>query len=434
MQRAAIVAALLLTTAGCGQSVAPVAVAASAVTAVAAYRYADELAAVDGAVAQARAAIEQGPVVWTQWETLANAQLAAAQLSGDYAGYSRAEQSLAKAFALARNGGPYFSRARFNFTVHRLDRVEADLARAERETNPDPTAILALRADLAFYRGHYDQALVGYRSALDRREDQSNLVRLALWHARMGHSSEAAALLDRADVIYHGDSPHPRAWLALQRGLLELDRGRWDEALAHYQHALRLLPGWWQAAEHVAEIHALKGDTDTALREYTAVIAETNNPEYMDAIAKLLRARGDEPGAQQWIARARKLYNERLATLPEATYGHGLDHFLLFAAPTEALMLARQNYALRPNGDSQIQLADALLHAGAKSEAKRLMRSALASGWNTAKLHAAAARVFASNGQALEADQQRALALALNPSTEQQYGLPTSSVVRVDIP
>ena len=379
-------------------------------------------------------AIAHGPAVWPQWANLAEAQRALAQLTGDYRFYREAEQSLAKAFALAGNGGPYLARARFNVSVHRLDRVQADLDRAAREGDPDVTAIVGLRADLAFYRGRYDEALAGYRAALERREDLPGLVRLALWHARMGHASEAAALLDRADAIYHGDSQHPRAFLALQRGLIELDRGRWDRALAHYQHALRLLPGWWLAAEHVAEIHALQGDTDAALREYAAVIADTNSPEYMDAMASLLRERGDAAGAQGWITRARKLYDERLATLPEATYGHGLDHFLLFATPAEALALARRNHALRPNGDSQIQLADALLQAGAKDEARRIIRSALISGWRTAELHAAAARVFAASGQAAAAARQRALALALNPRAAQQYGLPAGSVASANTP
>ncbi len=387
--------------------------------------YEDERRAAEQAVRDVQAAIALGPVVWPQWANLAEAQRGLAQLTGDYRLYSEAEQSLAKAFALAGSkGGPYLARARFNVGVHRLDRVEADLDRAAAENDPDLTAILALRADLAFYRGHYQEALLGYRRVLERREDLPSLVRLALWHARMGHLSEALALLDRAEAIHHGDSQHPRAFLALQRGLIELDRGRWDLALAHYHHALRLLPGWWQAAEHIAEIHALQGDAETARREYSAVIRDTDRPEFMDALARLERERGDEAAAQGWIAKARKLYDARLATLPEAAYGHGLDHFLQFGTPSEALALARKNHALRPNGESQVPLADALLRAGDVREAETVMRIALASGWQTAKLHAAAARVFAVAGRAGESAQQRALAKALNPRAAQQYGLP----------
>lgn len=388
------------------------------------YTYADERAASERTVAEARAAIERGPVVWPQWQVLAQAQLAQTQLTGDYTGYREAEQSLAQAFALAGNGGPYLARARHNFTVHRLHLVEADLLRAERETDPDHVSILGLRADLAFYRGDYDAALAGYRAALARREDLNGLVRLALFHARMGHGSEAAALLNRADAITPAEALHTHAWLALQQGLLALYSGRWDYALAHYEHALRLLPGWWLAREHVAEIHALQGNADVALREYTDIIRDTGNPEFMDAMSSLLRARGDEAGAHVWITKARALYEQRLATQPEATYGHGLDHFLQFGTPQEALELARKNVALRPYGDSQIKLVDALLHAGETQEALKVIRAVLATDWNTAELHAAAARTFAAAGLAPLAREQAKLAKAMNPHAATQYGLP----------
>jgi tetratricopeptide (TPR) repeat protein len=240
----------------------------------------------------------------------------------------------------------------------------------------------------------------------------------------MGHLSEALALMDRAERIDHGDSPHPRAWLALQRGLLALHRGRWDLALAHYQHALRLLPGWWLAREHVAEIHALQGQTELALQEYAAVIGDTGSPEFMDASARLLRERGDAAAAAPWIARARALYEQRLAQLPEATYGHGLDHYLQFGSPTEALALARRNQALRPNGEASIKLAAALLNAGQPAEALRWLRQTLDSGWRSAELHATAARTAAANGELAEAREQARLAKALNPKSGRQYGLP----------
>ncbi|MES2684354.1 MAG: hypothetical protein V4650_12620 [Pseudomonadota bacterium] len=413
--------------AACQQAPAPATAPPVQATAPPAASYADELRAAEQAVREVQARIARGPVVWPQWANLAEAQRAVAQLTGDYRHYLEAEQSLAQAFALAGQGGPYLARAQFNFSVHRLTLVEPDLARASAESDPDVTAILALRADLAFYRGDYDAALSGYRQVLQRREDLPSLVRLALWHARTGHVSEALALLDRSDAIYHGDSQHPRAFLALQRGLIELDRGRWERALAHYQHALRLLPGWWLAAEHIAEIHALQGEHDAALREYAEVIEQTNSPEFMDAMAGLLRARGDETAARGWITRARKLYEERLATLPEATYGHGLSHFLQFGTPAEALALARKNHALRPYGEAQIQLADALLRSGAVRETETLVRSALSSGWRTAELHATAARAFAAAGQAEDSARQVALAKALNPRAAQQYGLPPDS-------
>ena len=420
-------AALLLAAlqgAACAPS-APPASARAPAAAVASYGYTDELTNARRRLSEAREVIERGPVVWPQWETLATAQLSLAQLSGDYRAYLDAGRSLEQAFAISGEGvGPYFARARYHYTVHRLDRVEADLDRAACESRPDRAAIIGLRADLDFHRGRYEQALAGYREALLRREDLSGLVRLALWHGRMGHPSEALALLDRADRIYHGDSQHPRAWLALQRGLLELDRGQWDLAMAHYQHALRLLPGWWLAREHVAEIHALRGERAEARAEYAAVIAETGNPEFMDAMAGLAAHEGKAEESAQWVARARAAYDERLALLPEATYGHGLDHFLQFGPPEKALELARANHRQRPGGEAQIKLTEALLLNGQPKEAVALIRQALGSGWESAELHVAAARSFAALGRMPEARRQAALAKAGNPHAVTQFGLP----------
>lgn len=403
---------------------APVATAASA----ASWRYADERRAAEQAVASAKAAITQGPVVWPQWQTLAEAELALAKLTGDYRAYIAAEQAIEQAFVLAAargpRQGPFALRARFHFSVHRLDAAEADLAQAARETTADTAAITGLRADLAFARGQHAAALAGFRAALRQREDLSGLARLALWHTRSGHVSEAMALLDRAGVIDHSDSPYPRAWLALQRGLVQLDLGQWDLALAHYHDALRRLPDWWLAREHIAEIHALKREYDQAIALYTAVIAETDHPEFMDALAGVLIERGESAAAQPWIAKARQRYDERLATLPEASYGHGLDHFLQYGSAAEALDLARRNHSLRPNPEAKMALAEALLKADEPKPALPLLRAALASGWNTAALHAMAARVFAANGLVEEAVSEKQQALALNPRAARQYGLP----------
>lgn len=428
MIRPWLAALLLVISTSCSRPDADSKPVAAAPAAPAVWRYADELRAAEQAVASAKAAVTQGPVVWPQWQTLAEAELTLAKLTGDYKAYIAAQQALEQAFALAAASGPrqgpFALRARFNFSVHRLHAVAADLASAEREAAADTAGITGLHADLAFARGQHAAALSGFRLALQQREDVTGLVRLALWHARSGHPSEAMALLDRAGLIYHGDSPYPRAWLALQRGLIQLDLGEWDLALAHYHDALRLLPDWWLAREHMAEIHALKGEHDKAIALYTLVIADTGHPEFMDALAAVLIERGEIAAAQPWITKARQRYDERLAILPEATYGHGLDHFLQHASAAEALALARRNHALRPNPEAKIALAEALLKAHEPKPALPLLREALASGWNTAALHAAAAQVFAANGLVEEAVLQKQLALQLNPRAGRQYRLP----------
>src|SRR3546814_17686395 len=63
-------------------------------------------------------------------------------------------------------------------------------------------------------------------------------------------------------------TPQAAAYIELQRGILDLDRGHWDAALIRFRAAERLFPGHWLIEEPIAEGLALKGDLETAARLY----------------------------------------------------------------------------------------------------------------------------------------------------------------------
>jgi Xaa-Pro aminopeptidase len=97
---------------------------------------------------------------------------------------------------------------------------------------------------------------------------------------------------------------------------------------------------------------------------YADLVARTGNPEFMDALARLLRARGEEARAQAWIAAARRVHEQRLALFPEASWGHALGHFLDFGEPEIAVTLAEMNWRLRPNREAAQLLEAAYARAG----------------------------------------------------------------------
>ena len=78
-------------------------------------------------------------------------------------------------------------------------------------------------------------------------------------------------------------------------------------------------------------------------------------------------------------------------------------------------MLAEANHRTRPNAEAKISLARAYLSAGRQGDASDILGEALATPWNTADLHAAAAEVYAAAGELTAADVARARALAMNP-------------------
>lgn len=384
------VAALLFAATGCGRSTPPAtpkkiegaaAVVSAAAPAVApavaagepaasASTYAAELAAIDAAITAIGARAAKSPGDWLVRERLADRFLERARLSGSYDDYAAAEAALAEAFAIAAPGaGPLMTRARLNFALHRNDRIEADLdAIAKKVTLSDRerAAVIGLRADLALQRGELAAAEEGFAAAAAIERTTTAVSRLALARWRGGDLEGADALY--AEALAGADSPMNAAWTHLMRGLLDLERERLEAALAHYREGEARLSGWWLIDEHVAEALRELGQVEEARARYEEIVARTQNPEFMDALAEIAEERGDAATAARWYTAARAGHERLLARFPEAAAGHALEHFLARGdAPARALELAAMNYSQRPNPEAARLLAEAQAAAGAQA-------------------------------------------------------------------
>ncbi len=318
------------------------------------------LARLDRAI-EARTREADAHASWRRESTLATALLARADLTGDYRDYEAVEAHLARAFELARDGsGPHLVRARFLLRLHRVDEARADLATIATyaAAQPEVEAMrMGLEGDIAMSEGRFDDALATFTELVARDPSAPNLARLA-------HHAAKTGAPDRADGIYVAalslaEDAQTSAWLELQRGLLDLDRDRLDEADAHYDAAAKHFSGWWLVEEHMAEVDAKQGRTAPAIAAYRDLVARTSNPELMDALAEALRPTAPAEAAE-WSARARAEYERRLARFPAATYGHALEHFLAADdGAARSLELARANQRVRPGPDADALLARA---------------------------------------------------------------------------
>ena len=369
--------------------------------------------AIDQEVAARERLISHEPRDWLDLEFVAQSYMKRARLTGDYRDYQRAEDALNRAFQRAPNGsGPLLTRASFNYSVHRLARVEPDLVTIEHwaiVNAEQHAAIDSLRADVAYHAGHYPEALAGYEHELTRGRSVGALVSMAQYRWKTGDFDGASTLLDEAEHTA-GDRDHGSlSWLSLVRGLMELDRGRYDAAIHSFRRGEELHPNDWLLQEHEAEALTLSGRGDLALPIYYDVIRRTDNPEYMTAVAEILMARGDAAAARPWIERARRGHDARVALFPEAAAGHALDHYLRFD-PATAVPLAERNRDARPGGEAQSKLIRAYLRVGRFADARRIAEATLATPWNTAELHAGASLAFEHTGDAARAAQERARA------------------------
>ena len=344
-----------------------------------------------------------------------------ARLTGNYDDYAKAQTLLASLRAKPTTSNSYcIATARLHYTLHRLKQASAALKACPPAAEAGEVA--AIEADIAMYSGRYREAENIYRSLVNQSGLTQQYVRLALIKNRMGSPAEAAALLEAAEKRYYGGLPTMQAWLKLQRGLIALDRGRLDEALALYRLASDALEGWWLIDEHIAEVLLLSGKTKEAKAIYESVVERTGAPEFMDALAAIEMREGNAEKARKLTLSARALYEQRLAAFPEAAAGHALDHFLQDKVDVrKALSLAEKNFDTRPFGESATSLAKALLLSGKPGPAAVLIENQLSKGWDTAEAYWLLGEARRTLGQTVRAELAKREALNRNPHSEKMY-------------
>ncbi len=366
---------------------------------------------------QKRAATE--PTVWSDQADLAELYLARARLTGSFDDYAAAGRAFDAAFKVSPpRGGPNLQRASWNFAVHRLGAIEPDLRVVEHYVIPDDAevaSVIGLRGDVLFYNGRYREALQAYERSAARMPSLGADIRIANYWARMGDEAKANRFLDQAARKITGPQQQLKAYVELRRGMLDLDRGRWDAAQAHFERADDIFPGYWIVQQQLGSVRALKGAPDQAMAIFRRMASADANPEAFDDIAGLYRAQGDFADAQAWAGKAGAAWDQRLALLPDAALGHTLDHLLAFGDPARALEVAKRNYALRPYGDSATGLAWAYMANHRPADALNTIGPTLKSGWYSAEPHIVASEAYALMGQGEQADTERKAALAINP-------------------
>ena len=357
---------------------------------------------------------------WINQESYAHALLGRARLNLSFDDLAAAGVALAKGKAAAIAGsGPMLTDAVYNLTVHKTTPIDADLAVVEHSAVPadpgDLAEAMAMRGDLAFYRGDYDKAIDRYRASARLASSTGTLFRIAQWQKKTGRFDEALASFARAALINDRRTPQFMASAYLQCGIVELERGNWPAAEQWFRQSDRAFPGYWLAEAHLVQMWALRGDMAEAAAGYQRIIAQSPQPDVMDALAALYRAQGNAAASRLWADRSRAIWAKRLQQLPEAAYAHALEHELVLGDPATALMLARKNMAARPYGDSATMLGWALLANNRPAEARDVLDALNRSPWRTAQQYVALSQSYAMLGDSDRSDAARDAALKINP-------------------
>ncbi|MGA3042310.1 MAG: hypothetical protein ABSF54_16125 [Bryobacteraceae bacterium] len=301
-----------------------------------------------------------------------------------------------------------------DFRFHRLDGVKRDLDMVPALRGRfEGRSILA---DLDFQEGRYPQA----RTALEDliREDRSwdNLARLAYFTFKMGGTEEADRLYVEAEDELTAKEMRSYAWVELQRGVLRLSRGCYEDGLAHYRRAGTAYTGHWHTDEHIAEALAAQGRFDEAILLYRNVMERAPRPELQQTLGELYAFIGRTGEAQLWFEQALAGYLES-AGRGDVHYYHHLTDFYADVREdgAEAVKWARMDLALRDNFATEAALAWALYRDRQFDAARDAMDRALSPGVRDARLFAQAAAIERAAGCVGDGARHLRMAEEINP-------------------
>jgi predicted Zn-dependent protease len=211
------------------------------------------------------------------------------------------------------------------------------------------------------------------------------------------------------------------------------------QARRAYEHALALLPGYFFALEHRAELDAAEERIGEAIALYRSLMKQSPAPAYRVALAELYQ----ETRQLKRAARQRRKAIAEMSTSVRRGSKAELRPLALLLLEDErtvagALRLARRDWENRQDSLAADTLAWALHRSGAAHEALAMAETALKSGTKEplVLLHAALLRLSA--GHPTEArpllEELRACPLALGPADRARVDAAWARLMEAEVP
>jgi tetratricopeptide (TPR) repeat protein len=228
-----------------------------------------------------------------------------------------------------------------------------------------------------------------------------------LARVQLGYWRDGVTLFERT-IAVTGDNPVAQYLL----GLALAERGRTDEAMAHYRESLRVRPGYAHVHTSLGVLLFERGRIDEAIAHYTAALEEDRGEMYAHAnLANALWAQGRREDALAHYAEALRLGPE----VAELHVNHGRALAEL-GRRDEAVAAYEAALRLRPDDpDAHNNLANVLADRGALEQAAAHYASAVRTRPDHAGVRVNYGLFLAQQGRFAEAVEQYAAALRLRP-------------------
>lgn len=369
------------------------------------------------AIKSFQARIQRNPQDAVSYTLLAGQYMRQARETGNVTGYQRAEASLQKAIELI----PEYAAARASLAsvyYAQHDFLPAlELAQQLYERNPKNTDALVVIADTQLALGNYEAAEEAYQMLTEKGATPPLLARLAALEELKGNSERALSLMRRAagDALQSGGTKESVAWYVLRVGDLYFNMGKYKQAGAYYEAALRVFENYHLALAGLGKVSAAQGNYEEAIAYYGRAINIIPQPDYLAALGDLYSLT-DQP-EQARLQYETVEYIGKLAKINQQLYNRQLanfysDHDLHVE---EALRLALRELKTRKDIYGYDAAAWAYYKTGDYRKAQAMMEHAMVLGTRDARLYYHAGMIALELGDKEKAREDLEQALEINP-------------------
>jgi tetratricopeptide (TPR) repeat protein len=314
----------------------------------------------------------------------------------------------------------YLIRANLELKLHQIAEAKSDLAKAaDGGLGSDFTL---LQAEIALQEGRHADAIACCRKSIQTHRTWEGLARLAHLNSLAGDFAGAQREYLAAENEITAKEMRSYAWVEVQRGLLEFNRGNHREARAHYERASKAYSGYWFVDGCLAELDAAQGQFQQAIARYEALIARTAKPEFQQALGDLYVFLARRELAKPW-------HDKAYATYLESTkqgHLHYLHHLSGFCSDvqmdgSDAVKWARRDMALRTNWSTADALAWALFRNRQFTEALGAIEQAMS--YRVVDIHmlSHAATIYLAAGNREKSKELQRKVTSLNPTFEATF-------------
>ena len=376
----------------------------------------------DARIAYYRARIG-GPGTYPAYARLGMAYISKAKETGEAKYYEDATEYLLKSLSYQPNFEALLGAANAFSERHEFKKA---LGYAEEAAATMPSDLDAQGAlfDVYLAVGEVEKAEEKVQAMLRLAHGFAALTRLTALHAYRGEMAKAVEAMTKARDAANVErlSPSTRAWAEVRLGSLLVMNCEEAKARAAYGRALKIVPGYFFAHEHLAELDAAEGKLDAAISTYRDLLKKRFEPLYALDIADVYDANGDSKSAKRYREQARDTLNRSVRAGSKANLRLLAVLLVDEGDRVEGLRLAEIDWQNRQDIIAADTLAWAYFRNGKTTEAVAMVERALKSGTKDPRISLHAAEIYLSTGRS---DSARSLlqllrncSLALGPSDQ----------------